>query len=108
MAAHTVGLAPLCTAGAAPADLIESHKDEAPGVMAEGFKEQGIANTTDCAQVDADRKHFAKLAAHAAMAGCTLHELSGGGFLLCRWGLAKELHDMRAVAALLGRMGVRL
>ena len=102
-----VDLAPLGTAAAPPAGLTQPHKDEAPTVASgRGFKGQNKADTQDCAQADADRKHFDTLAAQAALAGCTLHELAGGGFLLCRWGMAKELPGLRAVAAMLDRMGV--
>jgi len=105
-----VDLAPLGAAAASPAGVTASHQDEARelGSSGAGFSGQGKADTLDCAQADADRKPFAKLAARAALAGSTLHALSGGGFLLCRWGMAKELPDLRAVAALLSRMGVRV
>lgn len=61
----------------------------------------------DSAAAYADRKALATLAARAAGAGCTLTELSDGGFLLCRWGLSRALPDARAVAQMLGRMGGR-
>ena len=105
-----VDLAPMGAAAASASGLTAPHQEEARelGSSGAGFSGEGKSDTSDCAQADADRKPFAKLAAHAAMAGCTLHELSGGGFLLCRWGLAKELPDLRAVAALLSLMGVRV
>ena len=65
---------------------------------------------TDAAIVtggDAERKAFATMQAQAARAGCGLHELASGAFLLTRWGLSRELPDMRAVAGLLAQMGVR-
>ncbi len=100
-----VDLEPLGAAAAPPAGLTLPDQDEARELgSGAGFSGQGAAGTRDCAQLEADRKHFATLAAHAAMAGCTLHEVACGGFLLCRWGMAKELPDLRAVAALLGRM----
>jgi hypothetical protein len=52
-------------------------------------------------------KNIATLKAKAALAGCSLHELSGGGFLLCRWGLSRELPDLRAVNALMEQIGAR-
>ncbi len=89
------------------------HKDEPPGVQAEGFKGQEQDDSRDSqasgygTQADAERMAVATMSAHAARAGCTLHELAGGGFLLCKWSLSRELPDLRAVAALLRRMGVQ-
>ena len=104
--AASTGLAALGAAAAAPAVLTLAEQDEARELgSGAGFSGQGTANNRDCAQADADRKYFATLAARAAMTGCTLHVLACGGFLLCRWGMAKELPDLRAVAAMLGRMG---
>ena len=104
--AASPGLAALGAAAAAPAVLTLAEQDEARELgSGAGFSGQGTADTRDCAQADADRKYFTTLAARAAMTGCTLHELACGGFLLCRWGMAKELPDLRAVAAMLGRMG---
>jgi hypothetical protein len=101
-----VDLAPLGTAAASPAGLKAPHQNETRelGSSGAGFNGEDKANTLDCAQTDAGRKPFAKLAAHAALAGCTLHELASGGFLLYRWGMAKELPDLRAVAALLAQI----
>lgn len=91
------------------------HKDEDPGRPGhEVFKGQEQDDSRDSQasgygmQADAERKAVATMSAHAARAGCTLHELAGGGFLLCRWHLARELPDLRAVASLLRQMGVRL
>ena len=50
-------------------------------------------------------KSLAALQAEAALAGCGLYPLACGGWLLTRWGMAKECPDLRAVAALLARMG---
>ena len=73
-----------------------------PGVIGE----QESANSGDCANDGANRKALASMTARAALCGCTLHELSGGGYLLCRWGHCRELPDLRAVAQLLRQMGV--
>ena len=81
--------------------------DEAPRLAgAEGFKGQETEDPQDCAQHSPNRKRFTTLAAQAAIAGCTLHHLAGGAYLLCRWGMAKEVPDLPAVAALLAGMGV--
>ena len=40
-------------------------------------------------------------------AGCGLYRLAGGGWLLTRWSLCRELPDLAAVGAVLRAMGVR-
>lgn len=55
-------------------------------------------------QLDAARKAFLTVRAEAARAGCALYELAGGGYLLCRWSLSRELPDLRAVTALVRRV----
>jgi hypothetical protein len=72
-----------------------------PGVIGE----QVSADDSDCANDGADRKALATMTARAALCGCTLHELSGGGYLLCRWGMSRELPCLRAVGDLLRRIG---
>ncbi len=92
-------------AGAAP-DVTTTAKDDAPRLAGtEGVDGQSKADTLDFAAAAADGKALATMKARAAQAGCVLHELAGGGFLLCRWGLTKELPCLRAVGDLLRRMG---
>ncbi len=56
------------------------------------------------AQPQDDRKHFATLAARAALAGHNLTELPGG-FMLSRWSHSKHCPDLATVEAMLARMG---
>lgn len=94
-------------AGAAP-DVTPTRIDNAPRLAGtEGVKEQSKTDSQDCAAAFADGKALATMRARAAQAGCVLHELSGGGFLLCRWGLTKELPCLRAVGDLLRQIGGR-
>lgn len=80
--------------------------DEAPGRPGtEGFRDQGKSDAHDSADFDPQCKSRATVAAEAARAGCTLHELAGGGFLLARWGLTRELPTLREVGDLLRRIG---
>jgi hypothetical protein len=99
------------TAAAHPG-LIEPQNDEAPPVASgKGFRVQESAGSEHCASPAAEDQatgRFSTLAAHAAIAGCGLHELAGGGYLLCKWGMARELPDLRAVSALMRQMGIRL
>lgn len=55
---------------------------------------------------DADIKQFALLAAKAARNGITLIALSGGGYLLCRWGMSRAVPSLGVVASLLRQMGI--
>ncbi|MDE2457058.1 MAG: hypothetical protein KGL43_25995 [Burkholderiales bacterium] len=79
-------------------------KDEAPTVPAVAPQEQTQTNSADFAT----DKAFATMRAIAAGAGCGLYALAGGGFLLTRWGMAKELPSLGDVRSLLARMGVNL
>jgi hypothetical protein len=54
---------------------------------------------------DGDGKALATMTAQAARCGCALHELASGGYLLCRWGMARELPCLRAVGNMLRRIG---
>jgi hypothetical protein len=50
-------------------------------------------------------KRFRKLQTEAALAGCGLLELAGGGFLLSRWGLTRELRSIDEVQQMLAQIG---
>ena len=81
----------------------------APGPVAAGSQAQG-QSTTDTAIVsdlDASRKAYLTLQARAAINGVSLYELAGGKFLLCKFGLSRELDSLHAVAKLLAALGVR-
>lgn len=56
----------------------------------------------------AAEKQRATLTAKAAMREIKLQRLDGGGYLLTRWNLSKELPDLASAEALLARMGVFL
>ena len=66
----------------------------------------GAASGLD--QCDDDRKGLARLKACAAIAGIQVHDLADGGLLVCRWGMARAVPDVRALALFLGQMGVRV
>lgn len=67
--------------------------------------EQMKTNTSDCAANDADSKAFSTLQARAALRGCTLRHLAGGGYLMSQWTYCREVPDLRTVCSLLRRMG---
>lgn len=52
-----------------------------------------------------DRKEFATLQAQLALRGHALHELRGGGYVVTRWNLNRELPDLATVRAFAERVG---
>ena len=80
--------------------------DTAAGVAGQA-RGQITNDTAIVGQADAESKAAANMTATAAMAGWTLRALSSGGWLMCRWGRARELPDLAAVGALLRQMGAR-
>lgn len=99
---HNDGASAPCPVAPARTELTLQSTTPADGPALQGNhkNEQG-----DCAATDDDRKAVTTLTAQAARACCTLHELAGGDYLLCRWGMAKELPCLRAVGDLLRRIG---
>ena len=86
----------------------DAPNDEPPAVgAAQGFKGQAKSDDAIVAQAPDERKEFETMRARAALARCTLHQLSSGGYLLCMGGLAREVPDLRQVGAVLAQMGPR-
>lgn len=79
--------------------------DEGPTVGAVGLLETKQADAPIVHDLDASRKAYTTLQAKAAVARCSLYELAGGGFLLCRGSLSRELPDLHAVSKLLRQIG---
>lgn len=52
-------------------------------------------------------KTIATLSAGLALAGFGLHRLDSGGFLVCRWGMARHCPDGRTLAIFSHQVGVR-
>lgn len=109
-------LAPLGAPGAAAAGLNAPHKDEAPGWQAEGFRDQGKADSRDCADYLAgdqpgttDCKRFATLRARLALAGWglirTVPSDGAPSYFATRWNMPRELADLAAVKAFADRVG---
>jgi hypothetical protein len=85
---------------------MEAGKNEAPTVAAvQGFGGQATNIDRDSASGDALQEAIARMKARAAQCGCTLHEMADGGYLLYRWGHCREVPCLRAVGALLRRIG---
>lgn len=110
------GLATLGAAAAAPAGLSPPAKDEAPGWQAEGFRDQGRADSPDSAatpaddQADAaDAKRFATLRARLALAGWMLSRGTAADdaatFSAARWGMARDLGTLAEVEAFARQVG---
>ena len=56
---------------------------------------------------DEGSKAFATMQARAALAGCTLHELSDGGFLVGTWNCSTAAPCLRSVGDMLRQIGGR-
>jgi hypothetical protein len=81
-------------------------KSECPvgaGQVADGNMDNTAILTVACD----DCKAVATLKASYAIAGHAVHELADGGFLVCRFNLAKHCPDLRALAAFAKLVGVR-
>lgn len=95
-------LAPLGAPGAAAAGLTAGHKDEARELgSGAGFRDQGQADSPDCAEASSDGKRFATLRARLALAGWALTRTSAAdgpvAFFATRWNMPRELADLAAV-----------
>ena len=53
----------------------------------------------------AEHDHEATLRAELLQQGHHLHQLAGGGWLVSRWGLCRELPDLRAVRQFARQVG---
>ena len=77
----------------------------APGPVTAGqAQDVTTADPAIVADLDEARKFFTTLAAKAAINGASLYELAGGKYLLCKYGLSRELDSLHAVAKLLAQM----
>jgi hypothetical protein len=85
----------------------DSESDKARVCTAGRVGEQIKADTLDCTEAGDDCKSLATTRAVAAMAGCQLHELASGGFLVARWNLSREFGDLQQVRRFLKSMGVQ-
>jgi hypothetical protein len=85
--------------------MADLQNDEAPAVPPTEAPQENASRLDSPAQTDAPQldagKAYATARAQAAMLGAGLYRLEGGAFLLTRWGLARELPDLGAVADLL-------
>lgn len=74
-----------------------------------GLVAQPLSKETNAIVADADgsRKRIASFKAAFALGGFAVHELAGGGFLVCRWNLSKHCPDLGALAGFAKQVGVR-
>lgn len=84
--------------------------DDAPAVAAargigdHESKPGHSASLADDAQAAKLQSTYAALL--ALHGGFSLHELAGGSFLICRWGMHHHAADLAGVKAFLARLGV--
>lgn len=91
---------------AMPAGPATPENDNAP-CQARVIGEQEKANSHDSADGEGSSKALATMRARAGLAGCTLHELADGGYLICRWNLSTFAPCLRCVGDLLRKIGGR-
>lgn len=65
------------------------------------------SNAAEPAGEAAPEKRLSTLRAKAALHGIAVHQLADGGFIVCRWGMSKDVPDLDALARFLFTMGVR-
>ena len=117
LAHHNVVDLPPLGAAAGPAGLSKPpHKSEPPGVQAEGFRGQRQDDRPDSPPTLAidqagatDTKRFATLRARLALKGWALSRTDAGDgpvtFYATRWGMARDLASIDAVAEFADRVG---
>ena len=81
--------------------------DEGVGVCGTNAPKTHDKPRRDFACTDGDGKALATMKARAALAGCTLHELSDGAYLVGKWNYSKAVPCLRAVGNLLREIGGR-
>lgn len=91
-----------------------AHKDEPPGVQAEGLRGTNTIERGHCAQGKAAEqgdKTFATLRARLALAGYSLARSGGedgqGHFCATRWGFVRQLDTLAAVEEFAAQIGAR-
>ena len=104
---HHVDLAPLGTAAARA--VVTTTSEKAPDAANVGGPVQTETQCLIFEQPTDDGKRFATLRAHLALKGYSLHRTAADDgpvcFYVTRWGMARELRDLAAVARFLDQVG---
>jgi hypothetical protein len=78
-----------------------------PPARGANAEDAGTQNSAIVADLDDGRKELLTLQARAAINGASLYELANGKYLLCKYGLSRELDSLHAAAKLMQQMGCR-
>lgn len=106
----------LATLGAAAAGPVGLSPPQVGAPLAEGVSEwrgrdQGKTDSSDCDDLDANRKIYLTLRARFALAGRALSRTAAGDgavtYAASRWNMARELVTLDAVAEFADRVGAR-
>lgn len=104
---HDADLAPLGTAAARA--VVTPTSGKAPDAVNVGGPVQTETQCPIFEQPAHDGKRFATLRAYLALKGYSLHRTAAGDgpvcFYITRWGMARELRDLAAVARFLDQAG---
>lgn len=105
---RAAGAASVVADAVAPAGLTRTSEKAPDAANVEG----PVQTETQCLifeQPGDDGKHFATLRALLALKGYSLHRTAADDVPVCfyvtRWGMARELHDLAAVARFLDQVG---
>lgn len=77
------------------------------GLGIKGQAEAESPNRTDDGATSQTSKALSTVRASLALKGYELRDLAGGGWLICRWNMAREARDMDAVEAFARQVGAR-
>jgi hypothetical protein len=83
-----------------------THPQKAQSPAATGQSANQPTHTLIIGQDTDQRKTVATLRAQFALRGHAVHELTEGGFLVCRWGMVRACRDLEALQAFARKMGV--
>ena len=79
--------------------------EKAPGLQSEGL-DTDTTNDLDFATGQRQRKAITTQIAELAIRGHAVHELKGGGFLVCKYGYTHYAQDFEALQTFAQRLGV--
>ena len=85
--------------------MINTTNEKAPGLQSEGL-DTDTTNDLNFATGQRQRKDVTTLIAALGIRGHAVHELKGGGFMVCKYGHTHRAQDFEALQAFAQRLGV--
>jgi hypothetical protein len=81
-------------------------RDDDGGIVGDAVVQRKVSETLSDL-TDQQQKLRATLLAALALAGWSVHDLDGGGYLACRWGRERHCGDLHALAQFARQVGAR-